>query len=477
MSRPYQKNQQRRRGGGRPSGGNNNTADESGQSNPLVMLLKLIIEKYSDKVQLGPTTLNLSSLSQYEELKGQLVDFNTMKTCDALCICLNNHFPGKDNIALDCNKIRDPSTILQAMKRQDMNGSFKGISLRGNPIKDYGFLNVLKAFPALQELRCMETPISRDAGYRRQVSKLVPNLLLLDGEPLERFTLALPWPRHPGGNAPEGARNMAIQLMTEYFSRVESGEVDGLAQLYHPSALMSLCVSPTFTLNPSRGASGADMKEMARMQNELSQTRNRNLLKASSTSAIINRVAKGYIDVVAVLKRTLYSDKLTVHHIVLPDHVTVSEPAQGAMKHPVLILKIHGTLEWVASSTSEQATKRLFDRTMVLTSSPEGNNVVITNDMIHLRAFDTAPVWNPRLGDRSMKLQKKYGLPGPVAEEVIGSSENDAQCFGVAEMVKLTRMKPEIAQMCLKEARNNVTAAMDLFETKRAMLGPEHFCA
>ena len=471
-------------GGNRHSGGPGGPGGRGGrnaphtpriESNSLVMILKLVIEKYS--LMVGPTHLKLSNLKQFEELAGQHIDFNAIRMCEATVLCLQTHFPNVDVVLLDQNGIKEPSTLFNAMKRLDTAGAFKAFHLGDNPIQDYRFVSTLKGFPALQELMFPGCPIQKDAGYRRQVSKMLPNLLLLDGEGAERNTLGLPWPIYPGGNAMVPGRDMCRALMVHYFTRVEEGNVDTLSQLYHPHALFSLTVSPTFNLNASRGTSGADIKEFQRIQNELTQTRNRNLLKASPTSSIAMRVTRGYIDIVATLKRCLYGEKLRVRHIVnVEQHVSVSEPPGITMKEPVLIVKLHGVMEFVAASSPDQSTKRLFDRTWVIVSSAVPGELLIMNDVLHLRGFDLASMWDPHLGERSLKLQKKHGFPPNVADAIIVCAHSDVNCSHIAEIVSQTKLLPTTAQKCLEEAGNNLDQAMALFQDRRGSIGPEHFC-
>jgi len=455
------------RGGRRPG-----APAASLESNSMVMLLKLVIEKYS--LQPVPTALNLGNLKQYEELAAQHLDFNAVRTCEAIVLCLQTHFPTVENVLLDNNKIKDPAVLFGAMKRFDTAGSFKGFSLRSNPIQDYGFLRVLKGFPSLQELQFHDCPISRDAGYRRQVSKTLPNLMLLDGEGAERIVLDLPWPAYPGGIEGQ-AREISERLLETYFQLVEEGKMDSLADLYHPNALLTLTLSPSFNFNASSGTSGSDLKVYHRISQELNHSKNRNLIKSGAASSIVQRVSKGYIDILGTLKQTLYGQQLRVKHVVnVEQHMSVSEPSAQVMEKPILIVTFHGVLEFRAPSSQERCSKKLFDRTWVVVPSPAGQ-IVIYNDMIHLRGYDLASMWDPHLGERSLKLQKRYGFPPAVADEIIVRANSDGNCINLAEVVANTRLRPETAADCLRQSGNNIENAMALFEERKGSIGPEHF--
>eukprot|EP00759_Apiculatamorpha_spiralis_P008658 PhF_6_TR15608/c0_g1_i1/m.24207/K14284/NXF, TAP, MEX67; nuclear RNA export factor len=462
-----------RGGGGRGGGGGGGHQNKEVSAHSLLVnTLQLIIEKHSLLVQ--PNIIKLSDLPNVPDLQGVYLDLNTNKTCEAICMCIKRNFPNVDTIVLDCNKIKDPSVMFQAMKKLDMAGDIKAISMSRNPISGYQFINHLKVFPALQELRFSDTPIAQDAGYRRQISKALPNLLLLDGDTVERNELNLPWPVYPGG-APN-ARNFVIEFTRGYFGRIEDGDIDSLAQTYHPNAVMSITTSPDFNLNAARNTPGAEVKVLNSMQNDITQNRNRNILKASSTSAIIKRASRGMVDIVATLKKCLYHDPVRVSHIIdYDEHLSVIEP-NATDREKFLIVKFHGMMEFRTPGNADSPTKRLFDRTWVLVTANNPCQVAITNDLIHLRGYNLAPMWLPQMGDRAQKLTQRYGIPPNISEEVISVSHSDTSCHSIAAIVAETKLRPPFAKQCLDKVGGNPGDALEEFFKVKDGLQPDFFC-
>ncbi|KNH06354.1 TAP Cterminal subfamily protein [Perkinsela sp. CCAP 1560/4] len=451
------------------------TKGKRAETNSFVMLMKLVIEKYN--LLAAPTAINLAKLKQYDELKEQFLDFNTIRTCEDLMTCLMLHFEAVDTISFDQNGIKSPTVLLNVMKKMNMAGMYKALSFKDNIITDFTWISILKSFSALQELRCAGNPIANDTSYRKYISKALPGLILLDDKNTEKVSLSLPWPRNPGGELGP-IREVCTTLITNY-ENVFRTNIHEITRFYHPDARLTVTTSNSFSVVLPNGALGSEIKEAVRLQQILSDL-NHNLGKASPTSTKHNRIKKGSAELTESLSSIFKFTRLKVYMETDVDkHLSVSQPGLGSQtkltKVDILVVKIHGNLMIEVPSLDRTIT-RCFDRIWTLAKSDTGE-IVIYNDLIHFRQSEPSPLWCPTMGDRISKLGRKYALPDNVCNEILALASNDIQCSLLVEFVALTRLKPNTALNCLSLAENDLERAQKLYEEKKALLGAEHYLA
>ena len=473
MGNPYSKKNRKAKGYDRRDEKTVNLKAAKSETNSFVMLLKLVIEKYS--LMAGPTAINLANLKQYDELKDQFLDFNTIRTCEAIMTCLLNHFDTVDTICFDHNGIKSPSILLNVIKKLNMAGMIKAISFKDNAITDLTWVSILKGFSSIQELRCIGCPISNDDHYRRQISKTLPSLILLDDKNTERVSLSLPWPKYPGGVHGD-VRDLCVQFVRNYEETMKTN-IEEISRFYHDEATLSYTTSNNFSLALPNGSLGTEVKEAVRMQQLLGEW-NHNLFKISPTSSKYTRIIKGPREITQSLSSIFRTTRIkVVREIDFENHLSVSQPGMGAniqlSKEHILVVKIHGVFHFEIPS-SQRIIQRCFDQVWTLTKSANGS-IVIYNDMLHIRSSEQSPLWKPLMGDRGTKLSKKYGLTEQTCQEIISVSTNDIQCSLIIEFVAITRLKPQPALLCLNQANNDLEKAQKLFEEKKSLLTSEHY--
>ena len=474
MGNPYSKKNRKAQGfNGRKDDKGPVPKASKAETNSFVMLLKLVIEKYG--LMAGPSAVNLANLKQYDELKDQYLDFNSMRTCEAVIICLQKHFISVDTISFDHNGIKSPAVLLNMIKRLGMAGIFKALSFKDNLITDLAWVQMLRGFSSIQELRCIGCPVSNEKFYRRQISKTLPSLILLDDKNTERVSLSLPWPKYPGGVQGE-IRTLCMQLVQGYEETMRSN-IDTISQFYHPDATLTYTTSNNFSTALPHGSNIPEVKESVRIQQLLGEW-NHNISKISPTSNKCQKIINGSAEISQSLVSIFKTTRIKITRVVDADqHVSVTQPGMGGDiqlgKEPTLLVKIHGTYVIDVPSLN-QSVQRCFDQVWTLVRSESGN-IVIFNDLLHIRSSEPSPLWKPAMGDRSVKLSKKYGLTEDVCQEIISLSTNDIQCSLIIEFVAVTRLKPQTALFCLNQAENDFERAQKLFEEKKALLGGEHY--
>ena len=438
----------------------------------LAALIKMVIDKYG---LASASLVNLTRFKSHVELKDQGLDFNSLRTCRAIMTCLQKHHSTVDSVLFDENGVKSPLMILNVMKSLGMTDKFTSLSFKNNLVSDFGWLAVLKDFAAIQELRFIGCPVYRDKNYFSTITKYLPNLILLDGRNTEPVSLSLPWPKYTGGLQGD-IRTLCMQVVQGYEETMRSN-IDTISQFYHPDATLTYTTSKDFSVALPVNSNTPEVEESVRIQGLLAEW-NHNISKVSPASSKCQKIIKGSAEISQSLVSLFKTARIKVTRIVDADqYVSVTRPGMGRdfriYKEPISLVKIHGTYVIDVPSLN-QSVQRCFDQVWTLVKSESGN-IVIFNDLLHIRSSEPSPLWKPAMGDRSVKLSKKYGLTEDVCQEIISLSTNDIQCSLIVEFVAVTRLKPKIALFCLNQVGNDFEKSYELFQKGQANLLPEHY--
>jgi len=293
-------------------------------------------------------------------------------------------------------------------------------------------------------------------------------------ENTEKVSLSLPWPILPG--AEQGDIRQLCSTFVSNYEETLRMNLDDIGKYYHTDAVLTISMS-NFALQLPANALSSETKEALRLQQILFDY-NHNLVKSSPASSKLTRIKKGPREIAEVLEQIHKQTRLKVSlETNIADHLAVSQPGFGSQtkltKVDMLVLKIHGNL-LVQIPSLQKSIYRCYDRVWTLTRSQTGD-IAIFNDFLHLRMQEASPLWTPSMGDRILKLTKKYGLPESACHEILQLASNDIQCSLLVELVAITRLKPSTALNCLTLAENDIEKAEKLFQEKKALLGPEHY--
>ncbi|KAG8347837.1 hypothetical protein ERJ75_000323600 [Trypanosoma vivax] len=391
-------NQQRANNAGGGSGGCSTQL-----SSVMSTLLNLLFQKSSNTIfdaQSG--TLNLSKFGENPDLKDvqKSVDFNSVAFCKSLVSVVKaNIGDALRIIVLNDNNVRKAVPFFSALSEAGIHGGVTAISATGNGLTDFGFLAPLKGYDNLGELLLEGNPVTQRDDYRPRVLRSLPNLMMLDGQVIDRALLRLPNP------VPATLNEMQVGVLrfleASLFATTAAGNYDTLVNVYSPNAVVSVSRSdeplPSYlpmdakhncgSLNSAtRSAIASDFAYLRKrvpwrnLHNDVHSLRNVSLGRAKA-SLTLKEIGGG-------------EKCLSVSH-ELNSNANVIFLSQN-MSVPICVVTLHGRIFWhwcPKASVAMEATARnevpffscCFDRTLSLVLDTSGSSWSVHNDMIFLR--------------------------------------------------------------------------------------------
>jgi hypothetical protein len=430
----------------------------AGPSNSiLVTLLKLVFDVtgtsgsvWRDGGQLNLTAFaNLANLS---DVKSQ-IDFNAVFFCNALCQVIKEKANDAVFLVIDDNNIRNLQVFLKALKDVGVI-HIQGLSACGNNIANTDFTAALKPFKQLNELRLMGNPVTQNDRYRDSIRKALPELVLLDGDAVQRPPLGLPWPQPPCVNNQDGSKLVQC-LAEEFFAVAERRGPDAAISMYHEDAVFTLSVAPggemkapeISTQHPKRQDIMKDFVSLRLAQND----RSRNIVTTRGPV----RAVRGRADIGAALRNCLYPRGVIVEHNLISAGIT-TEFMPSAI-NTIALITIHSTMTWIHSldPNPEAGVSRHYERTLAVI--PDNNSPIgfyITNDCVHLRAMDAMePLWSGNAPGRMETMGRKYNVHPGIMETIVPLLKSDRELHDVVT-TGLQNMPYEAFQECLNIAPN-----------------------
>lgn len=456
-------------------------------TNLLCTMLKLVFEKQQQRVYNAETgVLNLTQFKEIPDLTDVAgsINFNTQAFCQALCSTIKSLIvPPPSAIQLKGNGILSVSHLAMQLEKADLHLTLRAISLEANLIKSVESLQELKKFTNLREIVLRDNPIANRSDYRTTIKKLMPSLIGLDGESICVPPLSLPWPQFSPTGYSEAQKHVLQFIQCGLLNPLEgdgaSGVahgVDAVSDLYAANAVLTLSLSspevavstPMRTMN---GAAGVpQQRNVIRdiVSLRLKQTEsNHNLLHGVKSTV----VALGRTKVCSQMEHWLYPKTFRVHHYlhssastVFLDNSYLTGPSPTAMKVPVTIVTLHGTMTWNNTGVPGDATtigpmtiRRNFTRVLSVTQGDAGR-WLITNDMVSLYLTPSGSSASSKSGNgvpettqlsecrilidprsdrsRAEVLSRKKDVPVEVIMALCQHVGNDAELFTVLDDIR-----------------------------------------
>lgn len=409
-----------RQGGGGGGGGggsyiSNNNAGGGGGIEVMKTLLKLVLEK-NQAFDVTTGMLSLPNMRGATDLQAvaKSVDFNSTSFCKSLAESLRDHYGQNVRvIVLDNNDIRKLGIFFSALIDADLHLGITAISAANNTIADLGFLPTLKRFPAVSELLIRDNPVTLTVGYGSQISRMLPGLIGLDGEPIQRNMLGLPNPIAPfRDGALLGHGDTLTSFINDYLLQpltLGPTAAQALAERVPAGYASSTCslslsrggpnpIPNRLQFNAAHNNADLDQGMKTAMQTDMGAVRQglrfRNLAGEVSS---MREMAHGQQEIIRKLKDYAGCGKHSVSVQVAANPTYNIAVIEQNMKVPVIIVTIHGKLRYLwnpnpgnsASSAGifqqgkEPFVSTFFDRTISFVWVD--NRFQIVNDMIHCR--------------------------------------------------------------------------------------------
>ena len=394
--------------------------------------------------------------------------FYLPKIFPALMKVASENIPGEGigviSISLADNNMRD---VRDVSELASYFPKLQNLSLQNNQITRWSDLDAWGHgnFPQLQELLLLDNPIQRNTRdpehYQRQIARLFPNLLRLDGVQLGsgvtkiKFgvegTRATPSNELPGrirqGFWGEGSSEIGVSFLGIFFPLFDTNRQALLHQFYTPTSLFSLSVD-TYTPHQRpdrRGAfSGANQPNLQTSLHGYIQ-QSRNLLRARAEHQRVTKLHQGR-DQIAQAFQYFPQTK----HPIEESAAFVADGFQVQIGTAAgIMVAVHGEfIEY--GGPGGQELRRSFDRTFLLgppvPATIPGSQCVVVSDLLVLRPYSGREAWVP-----------EEGAVGPAV---------DAQGL-IAEVRRRTKLNEHFAGLLLQECNGDLEAAGRRFEEAR----------
>jgi hypothetical protein len=441
-------------GGGRgsgPSSGPGGRGGGGGGGGPepvLEALLKLVFEKQQSSLfdpNLG--MLNLSNLSQCEDIAGKTVDFNSATFCKTLVSVIKQKVGNPRFINANNNNIKSLSFFLKALIDAKVHDSIGGLSLANNKIGQQDFIPFLAKFSSLQEIVLAGNPVRNQSGLVPFLRKKIPTLLGIDGESIVRQPLSLPWPKR--SNFDDNQRFMLEMIESNLLQQLSKKQFESAVSLFSENALFSFCVPKEGLFNAGvKGDHKAVQGDFGKFKGDLTHN-SRSVIE----SGRLNNLATNRISIAHSLRQNLYRDDFNVMH-QLSANASVVFFDVPLMKIPTCVLTVHGRILWQHCKVQSEERILCFDRTFSLTFV-EGS-WSITSDLVTIRANSAEPLFFADNPSKLLALERTLSIPHEVAAAMVKQCASDLEFSRLLDGVG----SPQLLMECCKVSNNNFDHAV-----------------
>ena len=454
-----------------------NNAQFNANQDVLAAMLKLIFEKNQKNIYENDVLI-LDHFNMLEDLASikKSIDFNTSSFCSALCNVIRDTIATPSYISIQNNRISNIHFLLIALQDNDIHLTLEGLNFADNQLQNLDFLNQLKKFPAIKELKFTGNPITKSRDYFMRIRKSLPELAGLDGKAILKPILSLPWPVPP--TLTNDMRQMLVYLDQSFFQKITSEGVQSVMTMYHENSTFTLSLSDFYihckTGEPdssqvaeflqSRPLVKLPMKQPNKHQAEslilkdlrslksFMDDRNRNLV----FSQYVNRMVCKPNAIFQIFQRSVYPSHFRVVHEI-DSHANIEFFNNTGLS--TAVATIHGSMRWehmFQSRSDELINRAHFHRTMTFIN--QNSYWYIVNDLLHLRRHRFEPLLHPQSSSRLSALSKKHSIP---VEWLISAAQNYATNDKELEDIISDLQVPELLKgECLSISNNDVHAAV-----------------
>lgn len=402
-----------------------------------------------------------------------------VKVFQALMKVAGENYPGVESISLEGNSLDNANLVSSVAQTYP---SLLNLSLANNQINSIAsFMKLKNQLPRLRELVLAGNPILQHPAFRSQASELValfPRLLILDGVPVRNEAdlpkNSLPAPIMPTFFEDEGVASLAPVFLTNFFELWDTNR-PGLLALYDQASTFSLCYNGGAPHLPTSKPAPASYIQMSR-----------NLVKNGGQQARHNKIYIGQDAIAAAFGRAPSSK----HNLANAGAFAIDAWKVSDVRAPgdtAILMVVHG--EFVEPPSTQL---RSFDRTLVVLPGMTGSYLV-ASDMLNIRLHSALPISTQPAGHITSSPQQPNTLasgilpaqapdpgvqlsmpaaPAPAPSGLPVGNENAAL---VQELMKQTRLTPEFADMCLKQANYDLNTAYQLFQQSQGQLPANAF--
>jgi hypothetical protein len=438
------------RGNGPPSADRGRGGGAGGPEAPsqvLEALLKLVFEKQQQTL-FDPNMgmLNLSNLSQCEDIAGKTVDFNSATFCKTLVSVVKQKVGNPRFINLNNNNIKSVSLLLKALIDANVHESIGGISLANNSISQPDFIHFLGKFSSLQEIVLAGNPVRNQPNLIPHLRKKVPTLLGIDGESIIRQPLSLPWPKR--STFDDNQRFMLEMIESNLLQQLANKQFEVALSLYNENATFSFSVPKGDLFNAGvKGDHKAVQGDFGKLKGDLV-----NHSRSVIESGRVKNFATNRISIAHNLRRDLYRDGFNVMHQLNPNASVVFFDVP-IMKIPTCVVTVHGRILWQHSKMQSEERILCFDRTLSLTFLGSWS---VTTDMVTFRPNSAEPLFFADNPSKLVALERTLGIPQEVATSMVKQCSSDLEFSRLLDGVG----SPNMLMECCKVANNNFDHAV-----------------
>ncbi|ANB11850.1 Mex67p [Sugiyamaella lignohabitans] len=407
-----------------------------------------------------------------------------------------------ESVNLAANELQEVTgvtTLAQAFP------DLKNLSLANNNITRLKGLEPWRhKFRLLRELILSGNPVTEQPGYKEEMMKMFPRLIMLDGQMIRDEStldqLKLPLPVKQMFFENPDVQGIATSFLTNFFNAFDHDRAQ-LAQLYDETSTFSISVNSSSPRVMPGGGTTAPSQAGWSAYIPLS----RNLQKVTTESARINRLAIGPQAILNAFRRI----PPTKHPLMeSPDKFAVETWHTNGVRaadDTGIMISIHGEF-----SEQQTNTVRSFDRTFILIQGPAGN-MIVASDIMTVRSWGGSESWKesvlppptvpttvPGVNTPSAGAGGVNGIPppAPTINPMNPSAPPPIMATGtpptvntppeladlpppqlaiVQQLMQETRLTPQYSRMLAEQANFDLNQAAVLFQQSRQQLPPSAF--
>lgn len=478
----------------RSSSGNRNTS--RGYSKETKNTIQLLEEYLNDHFNPEIKLLNLENMVNDPFLISHnlLSAESQAKMFAALMKLASNNFPVVESVSLANNGLSDLQAVTTVAATYP---DLKNLSLANNNFINVSSLNLWRnKFPNLRELILSGNPISATPGYKNDLIRMFPSLIVLDGQVVqdESQLNTVKYPIQIQHNFSENNEvgSIAANFLATFLELYDRDRSQ-LLPLYDDQSTFTVALNLT-ALRQLGGPGNSGSRTVSANDRSDYIPLSRNMCKITSANSRVTRLNIGQQAIAAVFQKL----PPTQHDLKSPEKFAVdvwSLKGIRAVDDQAIMIFVHG--EYLENNTPYS-----FDRSLVILPGPNGN-MIVSSDMLTIRPYSGNDGWKPfhTLGSNSnsgaangapmgnipsgpASMAGSAPLNTPSSAPASASSMIDPQILQnlsssqqlvLKTLVEKTKLTAQYAMMCAQQANFDLQQSLQLFEQSKTQLPPDAF--
>lgn len=470
----------------RSSGGDRNGSQ--GMSEATKTTIQLLEEYLRSHYNPEIKFLNLENMPNDPFLisNGLLSSASTQsKMFPALMKIARDNIPKVDSISLANNGLSDLQIVTTlAATYPDL----KNLSLANNNFINVSSLHQWRhKFPHLRELILSGNPISTTIGYKDDMIRMFPKLIVLDGQVIQDETqlniVKIPLQVQHNFSENSDIGNIAGNFLSTFFDLYDKDRSQ-LLPLYDEQSTFTISLNITSLRQVGGPGNSSSRNTSTHPWNDYIPL-SRNLTRVSSVNSKVSRLNVGPQAIASVFQKL----PPTEHDLKSPEKFAVdvwSVKDIRAVGDQAIMIFVHGEFVQLNNRAVHS-----FDRSLVVLPGPNGN-MIVSSDMLTIRPYSGNDGWKPLDSSGSNSAPGSASNTGSVPPSSGSPSTNPVsasslinpdhikhlsppQQLVIKTLVEKTRLTANYAIMCAEQADYDLQQSLQLFEQSKSQLPPDAF--